>query len=394
MTHAVMSAEGGLLAYPFRLFFLLTSGFTAVAMALWLAALSGYPPLVPVASPSTWHAHEMLYGLVVAAIAGFLLTAMTSWTGAAPLRGQGLAALALVWLAGRTCNLLAPPLLALLADQLFLLSLAVYVAQVLWRHQSRRNTVLALGLFVLAGGDAVVHAGLLLHDGQLSRMGLVLGFDVITLLMVIIGGRIIPLFTNNWLRARDATPAARIPLAALELGAIISVVVLAAASLLPLHPAVVAVAAGTAAVLNGWRLLRWRGWRTAAEPLLWSLHVAYAFIVVALLLRAVSAVHGLAIATLWQHALGVGGIGLMILAVMTRVSLGHTGRAMVLPRGMALAYWALIIAALMRVGTAITWIPATGGLLISGSLWIAAYASFVIFYWPVLSRPREDGKPG
>ncbi|MBA6413416.1 NnrS family protein [Parahaliea sp. F7430] len=385
-----------LLAYAFRPFFLLSAFYAAAAMAVWISAILGGPVLLPATLTPDWHAHELVYGFVGAAIAGFLLTAITNWTGSAPLAGTKLALLLLLWFAGRIAMAfnatLAPAVVALL-DLSFLLALALYVALILWRTKNRRNAPLVLVLLTLVAGNALMHAGWIQRSAELILLGRNLALDLITVLMTIVAGRITPAFSANWLRARGET-INTVATPRLDQAAIGSVALMALCSLAGAAALVTGLIAITAGLLNALRLYRWAGWRIRREPLLWILHLAYGFIVAALLARGLVLLDILQAPSLWQHLIGAGAMGILVLGVMTRVSMGHTGRPLALRPGGLVIYIAIIVAALLRVLVALNTIDYQSGLLLSAGAWIVAFALFCIAYAPVLWSPRADGRPG
>lgn len=389
--------EHPLLAYGFRPFFLLT-GLCALLLVLgWIGFLFGGWPLPLGWSPLKWHSHEMLYGLVPAAIAGFLLTAITNWTGAAPLNRGWLLGLVLLWLAGRLAMLLAgwlPPLLVSLIDLAFLPLLGIYLARVLWRYHNRRNLVMVVILALLTLGNGLMHWGFISGTDLGLRQGQQLGFYLITLLMMVIGGRIIPAFSANWLRQQGGNPEVVRRFGGLDSLALASLALLALMDLLGAPGALVGVCAWVAALANGLRLLLWAGWLTAREPLLWILHLGYAWIVIALALRGWAALAPEFSPSLWQHALGIGAIGTLLLGVMTRVAMGHTGRPMQLVRGGLWIYLAILLAAPLRLAAAAGLLDYRLGVTLAALAWILAFGLFVVLYWPILSRPRADGRPG
>jgi len=387
-------SSSSLLAFGFRPFFLLAALYGALSVLLWVTFLLQIAAPLPLTSQ--WHAHEMLYGFVPAAIAGFLLTAITNWTGAAPLAGRSLALLAGLWLLGRAAMWsvgLLPYVLVALLDSAFLLVLATYVASVLVRAGSRRNIGLAAVLGVLAMGNVLMHMGEMWASPLLIKAGRTLGLDVITLLMLVIAGRITPAFSANWLRAqgREAPEAPRRWHTPLAVG---SVVALALGSLCGLPAPALGALALLAALANALRLWAWAGWRVWREPLLGVLHVGYAFIVLALLARALYLFDLIANPSLWYHALGVGAMGTLIVGVMTRVSVGHTGRPLKLRPGAGAIYFAIIVAAVLRLATASGMLPYSTGLVFSALAWAVGLLLFAALYGPLLLRPRPDGKPG
>lgn len=390
-----------LLAHPFRPFFVLNGIYAVLLVVAWIAFLFGGWPLPLGWSPLQWHSHEMLYGFATAAIAGFVLTAMTNWTGARPLQGAHLLALLLLWVAGRVAMWLAgwlPAWLVAAVDLAFLPVLAIYVARVLIGSRNYRNLVLVAVLTLLFVGNLMMHIGFTTGARGWLKLGELQGFDLITLLMVIIAGRIIPAFTGNWLRAQGGDPSGLKSSAWVDRFAIGSVALLLPLDwLLPMDwfaPALVGAVALLAGLANGVRLFQWSGWRAAREPLLWILHLAYLWIVVALLLRAASVFTDAIPATLWQHALGIGGIATLILGVMTRVAVGHTGRPMQLQRFGLGIYLAIIAATLFRLLAAAGLFDYRLGVGLSALSWVLAFSLFVALYAPILASPRADGRPG
>ena len=372
----------------FRPFYLLASIFSAVSVLLWAAQFSGYVSSAYLQGP-VWHGHEMLFGYTMAVIAGFLLTAVRAWTGQPTPAGVPLMALAALWVLGRVLVLTPLATAAAMVNAAFPMALAVAIGIPLVRSRNVRNYFF-VGLLVLMGGlILVLHLAL---QGLLElppRLGLLLGLDVVLFIMTVMGGRVIPMFTNNGVPGAGAT---RHPL--VEKLALGSVLLLFVADLLQLQPAVVAAIAAIGAIAHGVRLFLWRSWRTLAAPLVWILHAAYAWIVVHLVLRALSGMAWLG-ESFAIHALTVGAIGGLTLGMMTRTARGHTARPLVAD-GYELTCFLLIqIAAVVRVFGGMV----SSGLYLpsiqaSGVLWAAAFGLYAVRYWPVLSRPRLDGKPG
>ncbi|GAB2791697.1 NnrS family protein [Halomonas shantousis] len=386
-----------LLAYAFRPFFLLTGLYGALVILAWTGMLLGGWSLPLGMSPLYWHSHEMLFGLVPAAIAGFLLTAMTNWTGAAPLKGGGLAALVLLWLAGRVAMWTAgwlPTWLVALVDVAFLPVLAGYVACVLLKYHNRRNLILVAVLGLLALSNGLMHLGMAGRGLAWLRLGEMLAFDLLTVMIVVIAGRITPAFTANWLRMHGGRPETVRRSERFDRYVLITTALMIPADLMTGLPWLGALVALAAAGINAVRLWRWAGWQTASQPLLWILHLAYVWIVLALGLKALAPFAASVPAAAWQHALGIGGIAMLILGVMTRVAMGHTGRPMKLPRFAVIIYLAILAAAVSRVLMALLVIDYRAGLIVAAVGWVTAFALFVALYWPVLSRPRADGQPG
>ncbi|EAR21181.1 NnrS family protein [Nitrococcus mobilis] len=383
-----------LLAYPFRLFFLLTGIFGAVAVLVWLAVLLGWLQFPAGISPPLWHSHEMLYGFVPAAIAGFLLTAMANWTGLPPPSGYPLLALGALWLAGRLAMALTgwlPNWLVAAIDLSFLPTLAFYALLILRRAGNSRNLPLVAVLAVLAAGNVLMHLTLLGLTPTLGYMGELVALDTIAVLMAVIGGRIIPAFTDNWLiRQHKPQRIRRQP--RLDQATLLATILMLPADLLApasLGAGMIALAAGLFHLL---RLCGWQGWHTWREPLMWILHVGYAWLALALLLKGLTPLSAALDTSVWYHTLGVGAIGTLIIGVMTRVTVGHTGRPLTLLRGTQPIYWLVSAAAVLRVSATLSGAP---WMLYAAALaWVAAFALFAVRYAPILSRPRVDGQPG
>lgn len=385
-----------ILAHPFRPFFLLTGVYGVITVIAWMSFLFGGLSLPLGWSPVHWHSHEMLFGLIPLAIAGFLLTAVCNWTGAAPLHGKALLALIIIWFAGRVAMWTAswwPVGIAAAVDLLFMPVMAIYMTRVLLRHGNKRNLPIAAILLLLSLANVMMHIGFITSDPQWLRRGELMALGLITLMMIVIGGRIFPLFTINWLRNQGIQIECVKSFAALDRAALIATLLLIATDFFIGTPWLTGVMALIAGALNALRLIGWSGWRTAREPLLWILHLGYGWIVVALLLKSAAAFN-LAAPTAWQHALGVGAMGTLILGVMTRVALGHTGRTLTLPRFAIAIYVAITLAALARVLAALQLLDYRVGLLVAATGWSLAFATFTLIYWPILTRPRADGRPG
>lgn len=383
-----------LLAYPFRLFFLLVGIHGFAVVLAWIAFLFGGLALPLGWSPLHWHSHEMLFGFTAVAIAGFILTAVSNWTGAPPLQGGKLFLLALPWLAGRVVMWSAgylPLWLVAGVDLVFLFALAGVLLNILICHGNRRNLPLGGIILLFALANLLMHIGFITGDTSWLRHGELLAMNLVTLIMLVIGGRIIPLFTANWLRGQNL-PITIIARPALDRACIAVTALLIPAAWID-YPWLTGLFALVAALLNGCRLIGWKGWHTLRQPLLWILHLGYLWIVLALLLKGLSAFALVAPAS-WQHALGTGAMGTLILGIMTRVALGHTGRPLQLPSYGWLIYAGISLAAVFRVGAALGWVNYQWGILLAAIGWCFAFICFIAIYWPILSRPRVDGRPG
>lgn len=377
-------------SYGFRPFFLAAALWGAAAIGLWVAILTTGLSIPTRFDPLAWHIHEMFFGFVLAAVAGFLLTAVATWTGRQPVRGAQLGALASLWLIGRIESLISqwlPVWLAISADIAFPLALTVVVGREIIAANNRRNFPIIVPLFVLTAADLLMDLSME-GFGTLSGYGWRLALAAILILISVVGGRIIPSFTRNWLVARGE---ARLP----ELTAVIDRI-----SLGVLHATLVAwvffptayatgIALLVGAALNLWRLLRWRGIATRSETLLVVLHVGYGWLVLGVAALGFANVDTAFPLSAAVHALTVGAIGTMILAVMTRVSRGHTGRQLSADRATTLTYVLVILAAVVRISAALAVGVREDLLLAAAALWIAAFGLFALRYAPFLLRPRS-----
>jgi uncharacterized protein involved in response to NO len=365
--------RGALFALGFRPFYLLAGAYAALGVPLWALQYLGW---LPGADPS-WHAHEMLFGYAFAVIAGFLLTAVRAWTGVPTPAGAALAALAALWLCARVLALFSLPAAAI-ADAAFALGLAWGIGRPLVLRRNRNWFFIVLVLAIGAASVAFL---------ALPRTALATGLDLVLLVMAIIGGRVIPGFTNNAIAGAGARRVA-----ALEAACIASVLLLLGLDLLDSDYA--AAVAFAAAVLHAARLALWAPLRTRANPILWILHLSYAWIVVHLALRGCAG-FGLVPGALATHALTIGAIGGLTLGMMTRTARGHTARPLKAGSAEIAAYWMVHLAAAVRVFLPLL-LPSAYMLavLVSAALWSAAFTAFVLVYFPILSRPRLDGQPG
>lgn len=385
-----------LLRYGFRPFFL-GAGLAAMLLIPWWAASYAFGvPLGTAWPPTLWHGHEMLFGFIVAAIAGFLLTSVPSWTGTRGFAGRPLAIVSGVWLLGRiaiaTSQVWPLPVVAAL-DLAFLPALAILVTPPLVRARNRNTPLLAV-LAALWATDAAFYWGLSHHNDGTSLRALIVGIDIVLLLITVIGGRIVPAFTASALNQRSIAGTVRAwpGVTELAVGSMIAVVL---SDLLVPDGTIAGVIAALAAAIQAVRLVQWRTMKTLRQPIVWVLHLAYIWLPIGLALKAVALLTGAAPAAFWLHALTIGAAATMILAVMTRASLGHTGRPLVVNPVIALAYLLLTAASLVRVfGLAVLRIAYPEVILVAAFLWTAAFVLFTWIYAPMLLAPRADGKPG
>jgi len=386
-----------LFAYGFRVFFLAAGLCAALTMAAWLAMLEG--ALAPPGDwpAAAWHAHEMLFGYAAAVIAGFLLTASPGWTDTPAVRGPRLIGLAALWLAGRLAmsvpNWLGAPAAAVI-DIAFVPALLAVVTPPIVAADKARNMLFPVLLLLFAAANLAWHLDGLGVLDEAARPALIAAVDLVVLLIAIVGGRIVPAFTRNALMraGRDELPAAVVPLEIAALGLVAAVVL---ADLLAPGSAVAGAVALAAAAANALRAARWRPLATRDQPILWVLHLAYALLVAGLALKGLAPLLDGLPADAGLHLLTVGAVGLMTLAVMSRAALGHTGRELVVGRPTVAAYQLVVLAAVLRAGVPLV-LPAQAeaGWVLSALAWCLAFALYSAVYWPVLTRPRVDGKPG
>lgn len=390
--HAPAPAGFALWQLGFRPFYLLASVFAALSIGLWALQFAGWLGRPYLAGP-LWHAHEMLFGFTLAVIVGFLLTAGRNWSNRPTLSGAPLAALAALWLAGRILVLTPWGWAAALANAAFPLVAAVALAIPFLAARTRRNYFFIGLLVLLSAAVAAVHLNQLGAIDLPGWAGIQVALDVVLFVMAVMGGRVIPMFTNNGVPGAGAERRA-----AVERVALGSVLALLAADLAApfagLQGAPLAALCGTAAAAHALRWALWRPWRTLAKPLVWVLHAAYAWIPLHLALRA-GAELGLLAPTLATHALTAGAIGGLVIGMMTRTARGHTARRLQADRFDVACYAMVLGAALVRVALPLAQ-PAwsLGAIVASAALWSAGFALYALRYGPQLCRPRLDGKPG
>jgi uncharacterized protein involved in response to NO len=371
----------------FRPLYLFAMVFSVITISCWVAQFAGWTGRHLVLAGPLWHAHEMLFGYAFAVIAGFLFTAVRNWTNRPTPSGATLAFIATLWLAGRVLVLSPWPLYAAIADTAFALAVAAGIAVPLLSSRNRRNYFF-IALILMLGA---VNLAFYLAMGEVMHFavdrGLRFGLDLVLLIMVVMGGRVIPMFTANAVRA--AQPRRLLWLERVAIG---SVVALLAAESLPIPALATALAAGAAAVAHGARLALWQPWLTLKRPIVWILHASYAWIVVYLALRASAALEMVPI-SLALHALSVGAIGGLTIGMMTRTARGHTGRALEAGRLEVSCYVLVQFAAVLRVFVPLfapTWY--VGAIVGAGALWTVAFVLLAVRFAPILLRPRIDGR--
>ncbi|GAA5185639.1 NnrS family protein [Niveibacterium umoris] len=378
-----------LFALGFRPFYLLAAAFAALAVPIWLAQFTG-----ALASPAPfvalhWHAHEMVFGFAVAVIVGFLFTAGQNWTGLPTPNGWPLTALAALWLLGRVAMYAAPPAVAAACDLPFLPAAAFALGKVLWRAKSQRNYFTVALLLALGAANALFHAsthGWLAADPLEVMHG---ALALVIMLVTIIAGRIVPSFTANALKGVRQFQNDQLNICAIAFTGSALALAVGAAS-----PALTATAALIAAALQAVRSWGWNPWATRRTPLLWILHLGHLWLVVGLVLLALGSLH-LVPASLAWHAFGVGAMSGLILGMITRTALGHTGRLLSAGHVETVAYTLLNAGAAIRVFGPLLW-PAGYSLALGVAMgcWSTAFVLYLIRYAPLLVRPRIDGRPG
>jgi uncharacterized protein involved in response to NO len=379
-----------LFALGFRPFFLGAGLAAVLLMALWLALYRNVGEFGLPFPPVLWHAHEMIFGFTGAVIAGFLLTAVQNWTQVRTAHGAPLIMLFVLWLAGRMAPFVhaVPKELAALPDLLFFPAVMVAIARPILRVRQARNYGFPLMLAVLTVANVLVQGDMLGCMHGTARLGSTLAVYMIVLMIVVMGGRVIPSFTDNKLRSQ-----ARRWKAIEWLAPATTLALLAALLSAPRAPLTGLVAAFAAAV-HGMRLYGWHARRLWSVPLLWVLHLGYGWVVVGFALVALSTL-GWVAPSIALHALTAGAIGTLTLGMMARVSLGHTGRMLEPAKIVSVAFALIGFAALVRVAAPLALPQAYGtAILLSGLLWMLAFGIFTLVYLPVLIQPRVDGKEG
>ena len=374
-----------LLRQGFRPFFLGAGAYGALAMALWLAMLDGRSLLPGDVDPLAWHQHEMVFGVLAAAMAGFLLTAIPNWTGRLPVQGLRLGVLAGCWLAGRIAMVLSGvigPAIAGGIDAAFLFLLAGTALREVIAGRNWRNLAVVVPVLLFAVANVLFHVGAA-GIADTASSGITLSLFVMLALLSLIGGRIVPSFTRNWL-ARQAPGPLPAPPGRFDAVAIAGVVGLAVAVLAAPSAPVTGGLAIAVAVLHAVRLARWQGLRTLSDPLLAVLHLAYLWMPVGFLLLGLSVfVDALPASASW-HALTAGAMSTMVLAVMSRAALGHSGRPLTAGPATVICFALVTFAAVVRVVAPLSDDPATG-YLVSGLAWASAYGLFAAAYLRMLT---------
>lgn len=389
------------LEYGFRPFFLLSGAYATAGLVAWLFAYAGIWQLPTSWPQSAWHAHEMVFGFGGAAVAGFLLTAVPAWTNSKAVRGPALGLLVGSWAIGRAAmwtSAWLPASLVAALDLVHLPILAWLTLQPVARARNRRNYAFFGMLGVLFTASALMHAQALGAVLPASLAAPRVGVWVLVVMVTIVSGRIVPAFTRNYLRLRakpgESPPEVTAPLS-LELATIFGVLAVGFCDFLAAPAALRGSLAAFTGVVLVARSARWGGLRSWRDPLVWILHVGHTWLIVAMALMALSGLADVAAGTSALHALTSGAVGTMILGVMSRSSLGHTGRPLQASKLTVVAYTLVTLGAALRVfGPLVSARGYTHAIIAGGVLWASGFALFVAAYAPVLTRPRADGRPG
>ena len=372
----------------FRPFYLLASSFASLSIALWGAQYAGVLSTPYLRGP-IWHAHEMVFGFTLAVMTGFLFTAVRNWTSRSTPTGVWLAALAALWLAGRVLVLTPYAIAAAAINVLFPVAVAIGIGIALARSGNRHNLFFVVLLVAMAAAALATHLVQLGVVALPEWLGIQAALDIILLVMTVLGGRVIPMFTTNGLPGAQVR---RNPLVEWLVPA--TMLALLFADVLSSPAWLLAIVTATGAAAQGARVLLWRPWQTLRLPLLWILHVGYVWIPVHLALRALSQ-FDLVPPPLATHALTMGAIGALTLGMMTRTARGHTGRPLVADRYEVLAFALVSASAIIRVVVPLVAVDAYGNAVIASAvMWSAAFAIYAVRYWPILTRSRIDGAPG
>jgi uncharacterized protein involved in response to NO len=379
-----------LLSYGFRPFFLAGALYAGLGLLIWLPLFFGRMAIPTTFSPVDWHIHEMLYGYLPAIVTGFLLTAIPNWTGRLPLQGVPLAVLLIAWIAGRVAicvSWVIGPLAAAAIDVSFLVLVLAATAREVVAGRNWRNIPPIFIVLILLTGNVIFH----IEDYRTgtSEFGTRLGIAAAVGLISLIGGRVIPSFTHNWLSRENP---GRLPMPFGRFDKMVLILTLLALVLWIASPGWGATAAFMlmAGLAQAVRLGRWAGDRTLRDRLVFVLHIGYAFVPLGFFILAGAILFPLSVpVSAGIHAWTVGAIGTMTLAIMTRATLGHTGQALTAGPLTQAIYSAIVVAALVRIAATFAAGPMAVLLCAAGTAWIAAFWMFVIGYGPLLSRPRR-----
>ena len=373
----------------FRPFYLLAAAFAAIAIACWVGQLAGWTGAYVLVAGPLWHAHEMMFGYAFAVLTGFLFTAVRNWADKPTPAGWTLALIVALWLAGRVLVLTPWPFYAATTDTAFALAAAAGIGIPLFRSRSRRNYFFVALIIGFGAGNLCFYLAMAGWIDVAAERALHFGLDLLLLLMVVMGGRLIPMFTAN--AVPGASPASVRWIDRLAIGGVLA---LLAADLMKLPPVAMAITGGLAAIANSVRLVLWQPWHTMRRPMLWILHASYGWIAVHLTLRVLASMALMPI-SLAIHALTIGAIGGLTAGMMARTSRGHTGRQLIAGKWEIACFMFIQIAAIVRVFVPVWWPEGyLVAVLVSGVLWTAAFVLLAFTLGPMLLNARVDGRAG
>jgi uncharacterized protein involved in response to NO len=384
-----------LLRLGFRPFFLFGSIFAFFAIAVWTLTLAGVISPTPLNGTFWWHSHEMLFGFVPAISAGFLLTAVQTWTGIPSVKGNKLLFLVIVWAAARfliLANIDISIYVVMLIDLSFLPLTGLFLGLPLFKIKQYRNMVFLPVLALMAFANLLSYLPHFGYNSELSTRGFHAMVILTTVMVALLGGRVIPMFTANGTVTQKVLPIKWLELSSMTSLFVILGFFMAGQTQFTLTLSIVCFISGC---LHLYRILRWRVWLTFAVPLVWVLHLTIIFIPIGLFMMAAHFAFGTIMLSTALHALTVGVIGGMIIAMMSRVSLGHTGRMLKASPVIVFGFVSILLAAFVRsILTVLIPEYITQIWLVSGALWCVTFACFIWMYLPILSAPRVDGRPG
>ena len=385
-------------ASAFRPFYLLGALYAPLLVIAWLAMYFGLWHDPQSSVPLQFrHGHEFIFGFTAAIITGIVLTALPSWAGTEEICGRRLVLLVALWLAGRIAFWAAPwlPTLApAMVDCLLFPAVLIMLTPQLLHAPNRLYLLLLPILVALFAANLLYHHGIVTANYTQAWQGLRLSVYAVIVLYVLKGGVLAPIFTGNALREKGRGEPAPFNMK-LESAAVGALLLLAALDLAAAPAGWIGISALACALLHGWRTARWQGWRVADVPLVLVMHLGFAWLVLAFALKAIAELTGIIPEIAWVHAFTVGSLGLMMLGLMTRVSLRHTGRPLVVPRAMLAAYVLMFIAALLRLAAAVNG-PGNGIVALAAGLWATSFALYLMVFWKVLmtpSAPRPSPSP-
>ncbi len=389
------AAGSPILQHSFRPLFMAAGLWATLSIPIWLLIYNGIMDLPTGVDGLLWHQHEMLFGFAGAAIAGFILTAIPNWTGRLPVSGWRLGSLVLFWGLGRLGFLVGDflgPLAVTVMDLLFLTTLTMMIGREIVRGRNWRNLPVLVLISFFTFGNWLVH-GELNSIAETADVGIRLSMYVLAILVAVIGGRIIPSFTRNWLVKSGAIDLPK-SMGRFDSAALVVLIVFVIAMVSAPTHLITSYLALCAGGFHGFRLLRWKGWAIIDEPLMWGLHLGYVWLSAALILIGLTGITSAVPLSAGTHALTSGAFGTMIAVVMARASLGHTGRTLTATTGTTVVFILITVAALLRVSA--SFVPDFNNVMVwaSGFAWIAAFGLFSLLYFPVFTKPSVQSKAG